>query len=97
MSDEREPVTYEQAEKMIGDGERVHTFRNPAGGLMLGCDWDRADILDHIKKHGAELSGPSAAAMRHGLVLMDDHGPLFIEIVNKMSPDQQPHGPRAGV
>ena len=66
---------------MLGDGERIHTFRNPAGGLMLGCDWDRADLLEWIAKYGAELSGPSASSMKHGLVLIDDNGPLFIETV----------------
>lgn len=89
MSEEREPVTFEEAEQMIGDGERIHTFRNPAAGVMLGCDWDRADILDHVKKYGAELSGPSATAMKHGLVLMDDTGPLFIETVPTVS-DRDP-------
>lgn len=62
MSDEREPVTYEQAVMMIGDSERIHTFRNPAAGMMLGADWDRDQILEAIKKHGVELSGPMATA-----------------------------------
>lgn len=77
--DEREPVSYERAVEMIGDGELIHTIRNSAAGLLLGADWDRADLLKAIAKHGAELSGPSASAMNHGLLLIDDHGPLFIE------------------
>lgn len=83
MNNEREPVTYERAIEMIGDGERIHTFRNPAAGIMLGADWDRADLLEQIQKHGAEISGPLATAQGHGLLLIDDHGPLFIETISK--------------
>lgn len=79
MEDEREPVTYERAVAMIGDGERIHTFRQPMAGMMLGADWDRAEMLRAIEKHGAELSGPLATGMKHGLLLIDDLGPLFIE------------------
>lgn len=79
MSDEREPVTLERALEMIGDGERVHTIRNSAVGVMLGADWDRAGIIAAIEKFGVELSGPAATSMKHGLVLFDEHGPLFIE------------------
>lgn len=82
MSDERQSVTYEEAAHMIGDRERVHTFRNSVAGLMLGADWDRKSVLRAIEKHGVELSGPMATNMRRGLVLFDDRGPLFIETVN---------------
>lgn len=79
MADEREAVTYETAVSMIGDGERVHCIRNSAPGLMLGADWDREDVLAAIKEHGAELAGPLATSMGHGLLLIDKRGPLFIE------------------
>lgn len=79
MEDERESVSYEQAIAMIGNRERIHTFRQPMAGMMLGADWGRAELLRAIEKHGAELSGPLATKMKHGLLLIDDHGPLFIE------------------
>lgn len=81
MGDEREPVNLERALEMIGETERVHTIRNSAIGVMLGADWDRADVIAAIEKFGVELSGPAATSMKHGLVLFDETGPLFIETV----------------
>lgn len=77
--DERVPLTIEQVEAMLPDGERVHTFRNPGAGLMFGADWDRSEILEACKEFIPELSGPAATAMNHGIVLIDKSGPLFIE------------------
>jgi hypothetical protein len=60
----------------VRDG-RVHTFRN-AGNILVGADWDEADVLAAIHAHGAELSGAQATAMDHGLCLFDERGALFL-------------------
>lgn len=53
----------------VRDG-RVHTFRNPAG-ILVGADWDVADLIALIRVRGCELAGKTASSMRHGLVLFD--------------------------
>ena len=55
---------------------RVHTFRSSPIAL-IGADWDLEDVETCITEHGVAVSGDSATAMRHGLVSIDDHGPVF--------------------
>lgn len=78
MSDEREFLTPEQAEAMLPDGERIHTFR-AAGFTMIGADWPREKLIELFRQYTPELSGPGATGMKHGLCVIDDKGPLFIE------------------
>ena len=78
MDDERQPLTFDEAVAMLADGERVHTFRS-AGFAMIGADWPREKLIEAIKQYGAELSGPSASQMRHGMAIIDDVGALFVE------------------
>lgn len=77
-SEPRVNLPFDVAVAMLPEGEQIHTFRG-SGAMILGCDWDRLDIIAAIEKHGAELSGKTATAMNHGIVLKDDHGYLFIE------------------
>ena len=83
MSDERVFLSFEEAVKMLPDGEYIHTFRNPGAGLMVGADHDRTELLEKMKESDLELSGEAATAMKHGLVLFDDNGPLFIATKTK--------------
>jgi len=76
--DERVPLTYEQALAMLPAGERIHTFR-AGGNLLLGADWPRESLYAVIREFGAELSGPSATGMGHGIAVIDRVGVLFIE------------------
>jgi hypothetical protein len=46
----KKPVTFEQAKKLIVDGDHVHTFRN-SNNVLFGCDWERYDLLERMKKH----------------------------------------------
>jgi hypothetical protein len=78
--DERVHLTFEQASAMLPAADHIHTFRG-TGPIMIGADWPRDDLLSAIREHGAELAGPGATGMGHGLVLIDNHGPLFIETV----------------
>lgn len=73
----RELLTYDEAVAMLPEGDDIHTFRS-GPGIMLGADWRRADILDVIRKHGAEKAGPMATSMKHGIVVMEGDAPLFI-------------------
>jgi hypothetical protein len=61
----------------LNDG-RVHTFRD-AGIALVGADWDLEDAVAAMRKYGVEESGAEASRMKHGLVLIDEHGPLFLE------------------
>ena len=74
-------LSFDEAIKLIPDREEIHTFRNP-GGMLLGADWDRAKLLDAMRKSPAiQVSGETAQRMGHGLVIEDD-GLLFIEAAN---------------
>ena len=77
MGNEKEFITFDEAVELMVDGEYVHTFRNPAG-IMLGADHRRSELLEKMKRSKLELAGEMATAMKHGLVLTDDTGPLFI-------------------
>lgn len=79
--DENVALNFSEAVAMLPESDRVHTFRG-GGMILVGCDWDRDDILELFKKYGAELSGQTATSMGHGIVVMDDigdTGPLFVE------------------
>ncbi len=81
MSDIREFITVDQAIAMLPENsERIHTFRQSGGGVLIGCDWDRVDIIKAIHKaKSRELSGYTATRMHHGLCITDESGPLFVE------------------
>lgn len=79
MTDE---LTIEQAVGMLPEGEYVHTFRNP-NGILIGGDWKRDELVETFNKFGVGLSGPQATAMKHGLVVKDDRGFLFVETKEK--------------
>lgn len=77
-NDERVKVELDDAISRLDlrDG-RVHTFRQ-GGFMLIGADWDLEEAVAAMRKHGVEESGPEATGAGHGLVLIDDHGPLFI-------------------
>ena len=82
MDNVKEVIAFDEAEKRLPNSKRVHTFRQ-AGRLMLGADWDRSSLLDVMRKAPEiQVTGPQAQAMKHGLCIFDDHGPLFIETAN---------------
>jgi hypothetical protein len=83
--DERKRLTLEEAIALLPPKDRVHTFVQVVttqGALLVGADWDRTDVIELIQTNGAELAGPAAAKMGHGLVVVErepERGPLFIE------------------
>lgn len=66
----RNKIENEKAIEMLPTGETIHVFRNP-GGMLIGADWKRQEIIDLINKHGAESSGEQAKALKHGLAVND--------------------------
>lgn len=74
---ERCILTTEEAIAMLPDGDTVHTFRQE-GMFILGADRDRDEIIQAIKDNEVELAGEVATGLRHGMVLKDSIGPLFI-------------------
>lgn len=85
MTDQIVRLTLEEATSRLPDRDKVHTIRQ-RGGFLFGADWDRADLLAHIEKYGAEESGQYATNSGHGICLMDDSGWLFIETGNEGEP-----------
>ena len=82
MDDNKRMVTPEEAEALlITDAKRIHTFRQ-GGPALLGADMDREDIIALFKEfpNAIEIGGPSSRTMKHPLVVIDETGPLFIEV-----------------
>lgn len=67
---------------MLLEGEYVHTFTNPAVGLILGTDVERKVLLEMVKIYGAELAGEMATSMKHGIVVYDGKTTMFCETKN---------------
>ena len=74
-----EIISYEEAVKLLPDGEYIHTFDNPVAGVLAGVDWDRNDILEAMQCHEISLAGEQAQAMNHGIAIKMGDDWLFIE------------------
>lgn len=72
-------LTAEQALTTLPDGDRVHTFKNPAPSVLVGADWDRPDVEAAIRAADKiEIAGPMARGMGHGLVLYHRAGLTYV-------------------
>lgn len=61
-------ITAEQAINVLPEGEYIHTFYST--GILIGADWERAEIIEKIKSSDIlELTGETARSMRHGLAV----------------------------
>lgn len=74
---ERKLLTLEEFEAALAPGDEVHTLRQRAGGPPVGADWVRSDILAAAEEHGAELAGPQAFTLGHGLLVGRNSGKPF--------------------
>jgi hypothetical protein len=75
-------LTFGEAVKLLPEGDSIHTFRNPRGGMILGADWDRASLLEAMRESShIQVTGAMAQSMGHGLAINAD-GVLFIEAAN---------------
>lgn len=78
MSD-RVFLSYEDAVALLPDGDYIHTMTNPGMNMIVGCDWQRADVLQLLKTGKPELAGRMASGMGHGIVCfrkVHDNGDL---------------------
>jgi hypothetical protein len=83
VSDERKFMDAEEAIALLPDGDEVHTFRSASFGL-IGADWERAALVEAIREAKvAEVTGPAAQGMKHGLAIQNGSSPLFIETVRR--------------
>lgn len=75
---ERKVLTRTEADAMLKEGDRVHTFSG-GGGLLMGCDVSREQILKLADNGAVELAGPTATAMKHGIAYRDEGKWYFAE------------------
>lgn len=88
MTDEDYSITTERAMSLLvvqedydaGDGPEpcVHTYRN-AAGMLIGAHHSVTSLRMLFDHYGAQEAGSAATDMGHGIVVIDDHGPLFVE------------------
>jgi len=72
-------MSYDEAVALLPDGDRIHTFVNPAG-ILIGADWDRDGVLSLLRDADRrEVSGPAAQSFGHGLAAWRDGKPVFIQ------------------
>jgi len=72
-------LTYDEAVALLPDGDRIHTFLNPAG-ILVGADWSRDGVLDLLRDTDRrEVSGPAAQSFGHGLAAWSEGRPVFIQ------------------
>ena len=75
--EERKRLTVAEAERVLKKGAMVHCFLNP-GGMLVGADWERAEVLDCLRRAPAiELTGDMARRMGHGIVALNPGDPHF--------------------
>ncbi len=77
---DRKFITPEQAINLLNDSNEIHTFRNP-NGILVGCDWKRENIIKHLTNNPdkIEIGGETCRLLKHGLIVEDNSGFLFIE------------------
>lgn len=75
----QEFLDFNEAVKLLPDGDTIHTFLNHNGMMLIGADWDREEVLDAFKKYKVQKSGEQAMAMKHGLVFHDGERYVFVE------------------
>jgi hypothetical protein len=61
-----------------GPGPCVHTMLD-GGVALLGAHWRLSQVEEAVQKWGCEESGPNATRAGHGLVILRDSGPVFLE------------------
>jgi len=71
-------LSLEDAESVIPKTEFVHTFVNPQGGILIGTELKREEIMERIAEHGCEIGGPESIRMEHGLVVIEDGRAMFV-------------------
>lgn len=84
MNDDKVILTKEQAIKLLGKRNEIHTFRS-GRGILIGADHSRKSLLESIEKSKLiEIGGEACRRMGHGLVIWtSETDPLFVEVDKK--------------
>lgn len=70
MSEDKVILTPDEAISLLHDGEYIHNYANPRGGMFIGCDYDRKDAIEAIRAaYQIEIGGPECKRMRHPLAV----------------------------
>lgn len=81
MSEEQLTISFDEAVKLLPEGDTIHTFRN-SGSMLLGADWGREALLAAMRDTEIHITGKAAQAMKHGLAIIHNGSWLFIEAAN---------------
>jgi len=74
-----ETLTLDEAIAALPEGDRIHTYLNPAAGMMLGADWDRAEVLRALRESPEiRVTGDMAQSMGHGIAVWERNRIVFI-------------------
>jgi hypothetical protein len=74
---ERFQLTPDQAIRALAD--QPHSVRNPAPGMLIGCDHDRDDAEEILRTATTiEIAGPAARSTGHGLAVIGADGVRFL-------------------
>lgn len=75
-------ITWEEAVRLLPEGEDIHVQYNDNYNIFLGADWSRDEVVDSLKKaHKIEIGGPMCRALGHGLCIWQketDARPAFV-------------------
>lgn len=76
--DDEETISYDDAVKLLPEGDEIHTLRQ-AGPVLLGAGMSREQLLEAMRRAPEiYVTGPGAQSLGHGLAIECD-GTLFIE------------------
>jgi len=72
MSADRRTLTVDEAIALAhwNEDSSIHCFANPAGGMLVGADWERGDFVDALlTSRGIEVGGDQCRALKHAIVV----------------------------
>lgn len=100
FKDRRVFLTFDEAVALIPPSEYVHTFENPAAGVLVGADWKRTELVELMRScpdpECAELAGEQATSMGHGLCVHSKGQPLLY-VESARIPEHDREAPAASV
>ncbi len=63
-------ITADEAISLLPEGDRIHNYANPAGGMFIGVDYSRDEAIKHFREaHGIEIAGPYCKSMGHPIAV----------------------------
>lgn len=84
-------MNKEEAIEMLVDGDVIHSMQKSSFTVLM-CDWDRADVIEAIKKFKVTHAGPTAENLDHALAVFNNgnnNHPICFETKAKELRDEQ--------